>query len=117
MKRAYGADVDITKEQIATIEQWAAKTPYVLEVRLHGSRAKGTSGPDSDIDLALTLGGDPWIALANYYALGQQWQDAVTAALNAPAHIGLYNDPESAIVRTSCDHCCVLLFQRNDGRA
>ena len=104
--------MNLTDEQVSAIRRWAEKTPYVVEVRLYGSRAKQTSRLDSDIDLALTLGGDPNTALANYFALGQKWQEALTAVVGLPVHVGLYNDPEASMVRTGCGHSSVVLFSR-----
>jgi predicted nucleotidyltransferase len=47
--------MDLTPEQQQMIALWAASTEWVNEVRLFGSRAKGRSRPDSDVDIALTL--------------------------------------------------------------
>jgi len=60
-------------------QTWALRTPYVHEVRLFGSRARGNAKPDSDIDLAITVGGDnPGVVLGIYFALGKQWQDKLS---------------------------------------
>jgi predicted nucleotidyltransferase len=48
--------VNLTDDQVDKIREWAAQTRYVKEVRLFGSRAKGSARPDSDIDLAITVG-------------------------------------------------------------
>jgi predicted nucleotidyltransferase len=50
--------IDLSEEQLSAIAQWAEQTRYISEVRLFGSRAKGTSRPDSDIDVAVTIAGD-----------------------------------------------------------
>ena len=50
--------MNLTDHQQWIIKEWALRTPHVVEVRLFGSRAKGTAKPDSDIDLAITVGGD-----------------------------------------------------------
>ena len=44
-------------DQIA-ITEWAKACPLIAEVRLYGSRAKGNSRDDSDIDLAVITVGD-----------------------------------------------------------
>lgn len=82
------------------------------EVRLYGSRAKGNANPDSDVDLALTVGGrDPGAVRGNYYALSQRWQDTLSDLLEAKAHVALYNDPDWSPVRVACEKCSVLLFR------
>jgi Nucleotidyltransferase domain len=50
--------VNLTAEMVEMIQEWAATTHYVREVRLFGSRAKGGTAPDSDIDLAITVAGN-----------------------------------------------------------
>lgn len=59
------------------IQEWAAKNGSIREVWLFGSRARGDSTEDSDVDLAVTLmpakGSHNW-ALGNYAALGDSWQ-------------------------------------------
>jgi predicted nucleotidyltransferase len=47
--------MDMRDEWIAALRAWAAKNDCVRELWLFGSRAKGTSEPESDIDIALAL--------------------------------------------------------------
>jgi predicted nucleotidyltransferase len=47
--------VDLAKHELSAIARWAEQTPWISEIRLFGSRAKGTAHPDSDIDLAVTV--------------------------------------------------------------
>ena len=105
--------MDLTASQVRAIQEWAGNTRYVKEVRLFGSRAKGCAGPDSDIDLAITVGGiTPAIIRANYYACGKQWQDELTSLLEWRVHVGLYNDPDSDLTRHECHRLSVLLCGR-----
>jgi predicted nucleotidyltransferase len=84
----------------------AEGSPHIHEVRLFGSRAKGCARPNSDIDLALTLGGnDPGTILGNYFALHRTWQDELTSLLGVKAHVALYRR-----VRRYCDECSFVLF-------
>jgi predicted nucleotidyltransferase len=63
--------MDLTPEQQQTIIEWAEGVRYITEVRLFGSRAKGHSRPDSDVDLAVTIADDhTGSPLATYVALG-----------------------------------------------
>jgi hypothetical protein len=85
--------VDLTEHQQWIIKEWAMQTPYVREVRLYGSRAKGAARPDNDIALAITVGGDdPGTILGHYLADGERWHQ-LTRLLEANVHVGLYNDP------------------------
>ena len=46
---------DLPADAVRLIREWAARTDSVREVWLFGSRAKGTSRPDSDIDIGIYL--------------------------------------------------------------
>jgi predicted nucleotidyltransferase len=68
--------VDLAKNELSAIAQWAGQTPWISEIRLFGSRAKRTARPDSDIDLAVTVTsderGNP--AFGVFCALADQWK-------------------------------------------
>jgi predicted nucleotidyltransferase len=83
--------MDLSPKQIAAIKTWARDTPQVVEVRLFGSRAKGTARPDSDVDLAVTAD------YGNYVALVAQWEDRLSKELGLDVRIsGLPAPRESA---------------------
>lgn len=69
--------MEMSEAWVQGIQQWALRTYSVREVWLFGSRAKGSSHPDSDIDLAIALmppsGRHDW-ALGNYAACADEWQ-------------------------------------------
>ena len=106
--------VNLTDDQVDKIRELAAQTRYVKEVRLFGSRAKGSARPDSDIDLAITVGGsDDGVVRGNYFAVGPEWQRQLSDLLGLNAHVGCNNDPDTDAVRRSCDECSLILFQRH----
>lgn len=51
--------VDVDADTVDRIVEWVAAQHVIDELWLFGSRAKGTSRPDSDIDLAAIAGEDP----------------------------------------------------------
>jgi predicted nucleotidyltransferase len=69
--------IDLPNEWRDQIVSWARDTSAVDELWLFGSRAKGTSRPDSDVDIAVSLmpakRNNDW-ALGDYLALSQIWQ-------------------------------------------
>ena len=76
--RSCGA-MQLTDKQVEIIQEWAATTRYVREVRLFGSRAKGSPKPTSDIDLAITVDGNTaGTILGNWYVEGKRWQPQLT---------------------------------------
>jgi predicted nucleotidyltransferase len=104
--------MSLTAEQSRTIREWGKTTQYVSEVRLFGSHATGLTTEQSDIDLAIKIeSNDPGnTVLGIYFALGEGWQDELGTLLASKVHVGLYNDPNSDVVRQSCDKCSVTLF-------
>ena len=52
--------MDMRDEWVAALRAWAAKNECVRELWLFGSRAKGTSEAESDIDIALSLMAARW---------------------------------------------------------
>lgn len=47
--------MDLSDAQVDAIRGWAERTDHVLAVYLFGSRAKGLSRPESDVDIALAF--------------------------------------------------------------
>ena len=82
--------MDMRDEWIAALRAWAAKNECVRELWLFGSRAKGTSKAESDIDIALSLmppdGKTNW-ALATYVELFDDWKAELGAAVNWPVSL------------------------------
>jgi predicted nucleotidyltransferase len=67
---------------VARIIEWAEGNGTVQEVGLFGSRARGTEGPDSDVDLAIVLSsgdGKTNLPLYNYTKHGDKWQKELAA--------------------------------------
>ena len=83
--------MDLPADSVELIRQWAARTDSVREVWLFGSRAKGTSRPDSDVDIGIYLmppaEGADW-ALALYTAEGDAWQRELGGLNRAARSIG-----------------------------
>ena len=100
------AAMDLTDQQVRTIQQWAEKAHYVREVRLFGSRAKGCARPNSDVDLAITIGVDHYVALAS------QWEEQLSSLLGLTVKLAQYNAAKG-IVRGYCNEFSLLLFTRD----
>ena len=98
--------MDLTEEQVRYIQEWADRTGVVETVRLYGSRAKGNARPDSDVDLALTVG------TGHYVRFADEWQRELSYALVLNVMLKQYNSPADDTVRRYCDEFSVVLFQR-----
>ena len=72
------------------------------EVRLFGSRARGTARPDSDLDLLITVP-DAWLAAHNRFAVTGEiaWQ---LAQYRIPIDLLLYSQQEVARHRQARQH-------------
>jgi predicted nucleotidyltransferase len=84
------ADFDLPDEWRVKIIIWAQESNAVDELWLFGSRAMGTSRPDSDVDIAVSLmparGDHDW-ALGDYLALWPMWQRTLEAIVGR--HVSL----------------------------
>jgi predicted nucleotidyltransferase len=101
--------VDLTEDQLKIIKDWARSNPDITRVQLFGSRAKGSSKPKSDIDVAVTIreGGGP--TLWGVWALNYEiWQDALRDAMGISVEVWLYGHHPS--VTKACEEHGVLIY-------
>jgi predicted nucleotidyltransferase len=108
-----GAKPQLTQHQHDLIVSWADGVREISQVRLFGSRAVGSALPGSDIDLAVTVGHKPLKAQtvrSIWLAVGKQWDEELTTLLGHKVQVSLYNDPDSDIVRVSCDKASLRLL-------
>jgi predicted nucleotidyltransferase len=72
------------------IVAWAKSTRGVDELWLFGSRAKGTSRPGSDVDIAVALvparGADDW-ALSDFLAFFSAWRSTLGRIVRVPVSL------------------------------
>jgi predicted nucleotidyltransferase len=78
--------VNLPADSVELIRQWAVRTNAVQEVWLFGSRAKGTSRPDSDVDIGIYLTPHEW-AFGIYVAKGDAWQRELAGLLGMPVSL------------------------------
>ena len=89
----------MTPERISTLRGWASSQPLVGMLYAFGSRVRGTSRPDSDLDVAVEL--DPTAAVGNS-SIGQldtwlgdtaHWKEQLTAATGVVIDLQQYAGP------------------------
>lgn len=71
--------MDISETQLRSIQSWALHEPFIKEVYLFGSRAKGTSRPDSDVDIAIAFAVPHDRVESVFLMNGEYWQDDLRA--------------------------------------
>jgi predicted nucleotidyltransferase len=89
--------MDMKDEWLRDLTAWASKNDSVCELWLFGSRADGTSRPESDVDIGLGLAppvGDQDWALGNFYALSAEWRREVEAIVGR--HVSLQTITEKS---------------------
>jgi predicted nucleotidyltransferase len=98
--------MDMRNEWLTALRSWASANGNVRELWLFGSRAKGTSHRDSDVDIGLALmppDGTHDYALGNFVALELQWKAELQAIVGR--HVSLepliLGSPEDAHVRST----------------
>jgi predicted nucleotidyltransferase len=96
--------MDMQDEWLRGLREWASKNDNVRELWLFGSRADGTSKPDSDVDLGVGLmppaNGTNW-AFANFIEFKDQWRRELEATVGR--HVSLEpitpDEPGTAVVK------------------
>jgi predicted nucleotidyltransferase len=80
--------------RISAVASGIAAAIPEAQVRLFGSRARGTARPDSDVDLLITVP-DPWLAGRDRVrVLGELWRQYPSHGL--PLDLLLYSESEVA---------------------
>jgi len=77
-----------------TLVKWAASRPFVIRMWILGSRARGDSSPDSDLDVAIEI--EPIRpsdanAYSSYCARHQGWHAEIQPYLSLRLHLCHYN--------------------------
>lgn len=82
--------MDMRPEWTRGLREWAARNDAVRQLWLFGSRARGDSRPESDVDIALALmppdGKHDW-ALGAYFALETEWMQQLQAIVGRDVSI------------------------------
>jgi predicted nucleotidyltransferase len=96
--------MDMQDEWVRGLREWASKNGNVRELWLFGSRADGSSKPDSDVDIGLGLmppDGDHNWAFGNFLALSSDWRRELEKIVGR--HVSLEpitpDDPGTAVVK------------------
>ena len=113
---------EMTVEEIsAAVAVWSAGEPLVRRVYLFGSRAKRTSRPDSDADLAILHKTDPKVLSTcdpevshwlTWMDRGGSWGAALQARLSVRAHVQQIDRGSKKIVWPALKACRICLYKR-----
>lgn len=95
--------IGLTKAQTMALAKWARDNPYLSELRVFGSRAKGCAREDSDLDIAITAED------AHYFNLVAKWEAELSELTGLRAIVRRYR---TAPVRQYCDEFSILVFDR-----
>lgn len=102
----------LTAQQRAAIIAWAEKTPCVKAVRLFGSRAKESSGSESDVDLAVTIEPDHSNLEGIFACEREGWESELSSAIELRAELKPFDQTIAPKVFASCQEASILLWQR-----
>lgn len=94
---------------------WALARPYVKKVWIYGSRAKGGSLPDSDLDVAIEIHpvGNDEDTYTSIVSERQKWITELQPQLPYSLHLEWY-DPNgrNAVVQHAVDVDGIVIFER-----
>jgi predicted nucleotidyltransferase len=104
--------MNLTDEQLNAIREWAVRDQRLQEIRLFGSRVKGTARLDSDVDLAVVIRGDTrrsqWIT---YVTQVDEWEASLTHLLQLPVRIKQYDAVLDAVVFRYCQEASLAIYR------
>ena len=94
----------MSDEQIEVIRSWARTKPRVEQVRLFGSRCKGTHREDSDIDIAVPVSEDARYTRATIWFFDKpEWSKQLSLLLGATADVRITDVADPCLIRGYCD--------------
>jgi predicted nucleotidyltransferase len=105
--------MDMREEWLRDLRSWASKNESVRQLWLFGSRARGDSRENSDVDLAIALMppiGKHDFALGNYFFLASEWKRELEAIVGRAVSIAPLVPDTDADVRVR--RCGRLLWAR-----
>jgi predicted nucleotidyltransferase len=107
--------MQLSSDQLQAIKAWADSHACIKEVRLFGSRFKGTARSDSDVDLAVTIAGyRRGLRMTTpqdiYLTNAHQWEDELTPTLGVKADIERYEKETAPKVWSYVQEGSVLIY-------
>ncbi|MBS0255127.1 MAG: nucleotidyltransferase domain-containing protein [Proteobacteria bacterium] len=95
------------------LRAWAETEPLVVEAYIFGSRAKGISGSDSDLDVALKIAGATESErYGNWICLGDTMRNSLGALLPVALDLQAIHDDDEVVGPAVRDHG-ILVFHRD----
>ena len=106
--------MDISTDKICDeVKKWAYSHHEIKRVYLFGSRARGDSKPDSDVDLAVDVVGiEGENAYTRYVFNKDVWKDELKLALGKPINIVRKIDHGKPEIQESIKRDGVLIYER-----
>lgn len=108
-------DAEAGRETSDSIARWAAEHRQFRRVWLYGSRAKGTHGPDSDINIAVELEpvGDSEETLAVWMANAGSWQMQLQSRIAPRVDLEWFDpDGSTRTLQAALEEAKVLIYER-----
>ncbi len=79
----------IPEEWLQALISWAEENQHVTSAYLYGSRVKGTHGGDSDLDVAVRLGGTAEDPFTTWACEAEVWRQQLARLLPVSVHLEL----------------------------
>lgn len=103
----------VTPRQCGLIADWAERTPQIMDVRIFGSRVKGSARPGSDLDVAVRIAeGKDENALTTYLFERHGWSDELTGLIGLKVDLQWYDEESAPRVVAYCAEASILVFER-----
>ncbi len=107
-------DFKIPPKWVKQIKEWGASTQSVAAVYLYGSRARGTDGPDSDLDLAVLVDASDGEHLLEWIENASRWRQELKQRLDCVAvHVEFANSEADVVVAPAVARDGILIYARH----
>lgn len=101
------AQLDL-REAGERLRGWAGRTPEIQYLAIFGSRVRCDHRPDSDLDVAIEVGGEGG-EIATFMSSHDRWKAEIEGLLGfGPVHLTPRRDVETRLTASNC----VVLFER-----
>lgn len=96
------------------VSVWAVSYPEIIQIILFGSRARGNSKPNSDVDLAFIVEGILGeSAYTRYFCEKHKWKRELETILGRPISMVRKSDNGKPEIQENIERDCIVIYEKS----